>query len=193
MSNLMPKAGKSKRRKSERSPRDMQEISLGQTAAGEGYLRLRMRYDRGDLSIVGVKQVPGPLASSERLEEGYIYEITRGARRIHVEAIPDLGVERSFPPPEGMETRDLRGHHITELETYEFNVRIPQDEVSRRSLRSLQITLYQTAEIPETRSIEAGPLKKQFKQDLREIGNLKGIELDKLPDNVRQQMDRYLP
>lgn len=194
MSNLMPKAGKSKseRRKISRAENGPEQIALGNTAAREGYVRLRMRYDHGNLSVVGVKRVSGPLVSKERLEEGFVYEVTRGRRRIYTEALPDLGVERSFPPPEGEETAEVHGHHIVELDIYEFNVRVPANEFTTRSLRNLQVTLYETTEIPESLQMDARTLKTQFDKELREVSKLKGIDRNKLPNNVQQQLDESL-
>jgi hypothetical protein len=191
MSNLMPKEGKSKRRKSSRSMGEMEELALGRSVSGEGYVRLRICYDRGELSVVSAKRVDGPLVQPQRLEEGFVYEVRRGSQRISAESIPDLGVQRGFPPPEGEETKELQGHHITHLAAYEFNVRIPADEFTRRSLRNLQIALYETVEIPEVRQMDARPLDVQF-EDLRKVGQLKDIRMDELPDDVQKQMDDAL-
>jgi hypothetical protein len=111
---------------------------------------------------------------------------------ISAETIPDLGVQRGFPPPEGEETGELQGHHITELETYEFNVRIPADEFTRRSLRYLQIALYEIVEAPEMRQMDARPLDEQFGEEVRLVGQLKGVRMDALPDEVQKKLDEAL-
>jgi hypothetical protein len=166
-----------------------ERVALGRSISGEGYVRLRVRYDRGELSIVGAQEVDGPLVQPRRLREGFVYEVRHGSRRISAETIPDLGVQRSFPPPEGEETEEIQGHHITELETCEFNVRIPANEFSRRSLRYLRIVLCETVETPEVRRMDARPLDAQFERVLRSIGQLKGIRMGDLPEDVQRQVD----
>src|SRR5438093_8806583 len=73
-------------------------------ARGEGsagYVRFRMRVDDGKMSIVDSHLVDSALVMPRTLHGEYAYEVTDGARLLHADAIPDLGVVRSFSDPNG--------------------------------------------------------------------------------------------
>jgi len=56
-----------------------------------------------------------------------------GARTIQGGAVPDAGEKRSFPHPTSRNP-ELKGHHVTPLDTYEVNVRVPKEQVSVAAL-----------------------------------------------------------
>ncbi|WP_280151823.1 hypothetical protein [Piscinibacter sp. XHJ-5] len=142
------------------------------------YVRLRVRVEDGELSIVDSQIVEGPLAQSATFEGGYAYEVTDGDRLLHAGSIPDLGVVRSFAHPDG--TPEQMRHHTYSLSTYEFNARVPVDALKRASLSKTAVVLYRVKERPSTRAalappLFAAPLGEQRERAMREIGRVVGL------------------
>jgi hypothetical protein len=96
-----------------------------------------------------------------------------------LDSIPDLGVRRSFTNITGIndETRE----QITQLSTYEFDIRIPEKELKAETLPEIAINLYRTKEPSAKMTLGIKPLSIQFERDLREVARLKGIKAEKLP------------
>jgi hypothetical protein len=156
----------------------------------KGYLRLRILVSDGELSLSGITFVEGPLLETEELHPGLAYEVTLGSRRIAIGEIPDAGVWRSYPDPEGRPA--MQGHHITELVSYEIAVRVRVEALTASSLSRLLVTLYRwQAPVPSAR-VGPTPLKAQFKGRLREIGSLKGVRLERLPRATQTAVRRVL-
>src|SRR5262245_38436550 len=112
----------------------------------ERYVRLRVRVQDDELSIVDSHVVEGPLAQAAAFEGGHAYEVTDGDRLLHAGSIPDLGVFRSFPHPDG--TPEQQRHHTYELSTYEFNARVPANALTRTALPRIAVVLYRVKERP---------------------------------------------
>ena len=151
-----------------------------------GSVRLRLRIDRGRVSVVGARSVPGVAPLPERLEYGLAYEIMNGNRRVAVGSLPDVGTRRSFPDPEGRP--GLEGHHLAELERFEVNVRVPQKEFSAASLPRLRIMFYRMKGQPPATLITEAPLQQQFPEQLRPVAELPGIDLDALATPLRGEI-----
>jgi hypothetical protein len=139
----------------------------------EGYIRLRVRVENGKMSVVDSHDVEGPLIESEGVHAGYAYEVSVGSKRLHSGSIPDLSVVRSFPNPEG--PPEERGHHITELSTYDFHVRVPRKKISASMLPKTEIALYRVKEPAQAKPLGARLLSTTFERELREVSRLKGI------------------
>jgi hypothetical protein len=150
-----------------------QQAATTRAAPSETYIRLRVRVDQGHMTVVDSREVEGPLAEPTMLHGSYAYEVTLGPRRIHAESIPDLGVSRSFPNPQG--PPEQQGHHITEHASYEFNVRIPRTELSAATLSEAEIVLYRVKEPGQTPPLAVGSLSANLDRELREVARLRGI------------------
>lgn len=146
-------------------------------------VRLRLRIVRGQAAVIGVHVVPGELATPERLDYGLAYEVMNGERRIALGSIPDVGTRRSFPDPEGRP--GLQGHHIEELDSIEVNLRVPLREFSMAALPRLRVRLYRMKSQPPATPIKAEPLAEQFRDQLRPVAELRGIDLKLLPQNLQ--------
>lgn len=184
-----PQRGRTGREKTPRGSDD-QEAKRERAAPKKGresYVRLRLRVEGGDMAVVGIREVEGPLAQPEQLHGGLTYEVSVGDRRISVGSIPDVGVERSFPDPR----RPEEGHNITEVESYEVTVRIPTSELSRSALTRLEVALYRPKELTE-RPITQARMSDQFSRELREVARLKGLRREVLPSAIRRQLDRIV-
>ena len=113
--------------------------------AKEGYVRLRLRVTEGGrLTVVGAKAVEGELVEP-KLQGALAYEAALGPRRIAAGGIPDVGEQRSFPDPKAT-LPEMKGHHVTELASYEVNVRVPKGAVKAAELPKLEVALFRIKE-----------------------------------------------
>lgn len=151
----------------------------------EGYVRLRLRVQNGEVSVVGAKAVEGPLVES-KLQGALAYEVTLGDERLAAGAIPDAGEQRSFPDPKGAPGQE--GHYVTPLRSYEVNVRVPKAAVSVSALPKLEIALYRVKEELPVERPAAGPIGPQFERELSEVGRIKGIRAEKLAKPVADEV-----
>jgi hypothetical protein len=158
--------------------------------AKEGYVRLRVRVQNGELSVVGAKFVEGPLAPMETLPPGLTYEVTLGSRRVAAGAIPDAGWWRSFPDPLGRP--ELQGHHITEIPSYEIAVRVPAQELSMSILPKARITLYRWRGTGTAAPVAGRSLKTQLKGRVDTIATLNGIRLSRLSKEAQAELREAL-
>jgi hypothetical protein len=180
------KPAPSKAEASSGKPGKDQEGLAAEPANGPASVRLRLRIDRGNVTLVGAHAVPGEMPATERLDYGLAYEITNGTRRVAAGSIPDVGTKRSFPDPDGR--AGMQGHHLTPLESFEVNVRMPQREFSQAALPKLRIMLFrmkdQTAGIP----ITGAPIGAQYAEQLRPVAELRGIDFKQLPEGLQAQV-----
>jgi hypothetical protein len=181
----MPKGGYPEQ-EAPRPPRRTKPAGRGSKQAKEGYVRLRMLVQNGELSVAGAKFVEGPLAPMETLHPGLAYEVMLGARRVAAGAIPDAGVWRSFPDPLGRP--ELEGHHIAEVPSYEIAVRVPAQELSMSALPKLRITLYRWRGTGPAAPTAGRSLKAQLKGRVDTIATLKGIRLSRLSKEAQAEL-----
>ena len=162
----------------------LDQTGLVVAAAGDGpkSVRLRLRIVNGQVSVIGVRVVPGVLPPPERLDFGLAYEVKSGTRRVALGSIPDVGMRRSYPDPEGRP--GMQGHHLQELESIEVNLRLPQRDFSAATLGKLTVQLFRMKSQPPAAVINATPLVEQFRDYLRPVAELRGIDLQKLPPRL---------
>lgn len=161
----------------------------GRAAGGrEQYVRLRVRVTDGRLSIVESHLVDGPLGQATSFPTGNAYEVTMGDRLLHAGALPDLGVQRSFPNPKG--PADQRGHYVTERRVYEFMARIPADEVTPDTIGQIAVRLHRVKDETGVDRIGATPLVEQFERDMRPIAELVGLPESALPEAIEKRGGR---
>jgi hypothetical protein len=185
----MPKGGYPEQ-EPPRPPRRTKPAGRGAKPAKEGYVRLRVLVENGELSVAGAKFVEGPLAPAETLHPGLAYEVTLGARRVAAGGIVDAGQWRSFPDPLGRP--GLEGHHITEVPSYEIAVRVPAQELSISALPKARITLYRWRGTSPAAPVAGRSLKGQLKGRMETIATLKGIRLSRLPKKTQAEVKRAL-
>lgn len=157
-------------------------------APSEGYIRLELHAENGQLSVVSIHEVAGPMLLPNAVARGYAYEALIDNRRIGLGSIPDAGVNRAFanrdvPGPEGT-------HRFFPETGFNFFVRIPKTELSLDTLPRLAVGLFQVEEAPEHLSLE--PLPKHPGVHTNEIGRLDGIRLEVLPEALRTDIERIL-
>jgi hypothetical protein len=154
-----------------------------------GYVRVKVRLEKGQLSVIDLKQVPGPLAMPSGITRSYVYEVLLDEQQIALGSLPDLGVRRSFanrdvPGPEGK-------HHFAKLSTLEFFVRIPKGYVSTANLPKLNLVLHDVQDAPH-RLTSLTPLQKQAGVRAVEVARLAGIRLEQLSPTVRPHLEEIL-
>ena len=158
--------------------------------SGEGYVRLRIRVgEDGGTSIMDSHFVKSALAQPSAIYGNFVYEVTEGEKRLHLDSIPDLGVFRSFVNPDG--PLEERQHHIYELKTYEFDVRVPARELAAAALPKVAITLYRVKEARPAMPAGIQPLHVQYQRELREVARLDGIPARILPDGLRKLRGKH--
>lgn len=174
-----------------REPPDQQPPRQAERS-GERYLRLRVRVDDGQLSIVDSQLVDGPLAQATEFQGTFAYEVTYGGRLLHAGSIPDLGTVRSFAHPNG--TLEQRRHHTYELSSYEFDARVSVTQLRGVELSGVSVALYRVKQparpdAPPTR-LSAESLAVQREQNLREIGRVVGLPASVLSAELRPEPER---
>lgn len=159
------------------------------SAPSEGYVRVQIHVENGQLSVTGVKEVAGPLVLPATVARGYAYEVLVADQQIALGSIPDAGVHRSFA------NRDIPGpqgkHHIVELPAFDFFARIPKTHFSAAILPRLTVVLHRVSEAPD-RLAPAASLHVQAGVVTSEVGRLSGIKLDQLSWTVRPQIEEIL-
>jgi hypothetical protein len=187
---LKPKAARPSARSraaQPRGPEGYKDQIAGRRAsrAGKGYVRLRVHVgENGETSIVDSHFVAGDLVQPSALQGQFAYEVTEGQTRLHLDSIPDLGVFRSFVNPDG--PLEERQHHMYELKSYDFDVRVPVDELAAASLSKVAIKLYRMKEARTAMPAGHQPLDVQYQRELREVTRVEGIPIKALPEAVQK-------
>jgi hypothetical protein len=153
-----------------------------------GYIRLRIRAEGTSLSVVGAKEVEGPLVTSDQVGSGLVYEVTSGGRPLAHEWLPDADAQRSFTNIDRPEAE--QGHHFAPPSFFEFTVRIPRDELTEKTLPSLEIVLHRL-DSPLEGPLTAAPVTKQHGTAVT-VARLHGIALESLEPSVRAELARIL-
>ena len=158
-------------------------------ASGEGYARIEMHSENGVLSVVGVHEVPGPLAIPSTVANGLAYEAMLGDQQIGLGSVLDAGLSRSFanadvPGPEGK-------HRFTQRTSFNFFVRVPKAQMTIAAMPNLHITLHRVANAPD-RLVPGVSLASQPGLDVTEVSRMPGIALERLAPTVRPQLEKML-
>jgi len=159
-------------------------------AQGEQYIRLRIRVNNGRLSVIDSHLVDGPLGQGGGFPGTNAYEVTLGDRLLHAGALPDLGVQRSFPNPKG--PRQQRSHYLTERNIFEFMARLPASEVNSETIGKIAVRLLRVKEAASVQRLDA-PLGTQLERETRPIAELVGLPESVLPDAIEKRGGRTPP
>jgi hypothetical protein len=149
-----------------------------------------VRVEGDELTPVGGKVVSGPLVQSDMLHPGMVYEVLKAGRRVTFGQVPDAGVWRSFPDPEGRPA--MQGHHITELSSYEIAVRIPLEELAPADFGRLRIVLHRWRGVAPVALTDTGPLAKVLGTRLKEVASVRSLRLDTFPRELQAEIRRAM-
>ncbi len=155
----------------------------------EQYVRLRLRVEQDEVTVVGIHMVDGPLQLPERLYAGLAYEVVRDKKRIGLGTLPDVGMRRGFANPEG--EGEQRGHAIFQSPSYEFTARIPRTEFSNWALPRININVYRVKGEAPSLPVQPTLLSTQF-ETLRPIAQLNGIRRATLSNELIEQLDQSI-
>jgi hypothetical protein len=153
------------------------------------YVRLRLHFEGGHLSIVGAREVPGPLSVPDYIGTGLAYEVVAEGRRIGLGSLPDANSRRAFTNIDQKEA--ALGHNPTEVDSYDFDVRVSRSELSPERIPQTQIHLHQIAAAP---SVPLGPepLRAQLPDVVNTIASLSTIDLAHMEPTARADLARIL-
>jgi len=168
-----------------------QEPKVGQVglSSADGYVRMEVHVEDGRLSIIGVKQVPGPLAMPSAVIRGYAYEVLLNEQQVALGSVPDVGVRRAFA---NLDVEGPQGkHYFIDIPAFDFFVRIPKGNISATTLPLLNIVLHKVEDAPD-RLTSLSALQKQPGVKAVEVGRLAGIKLEELPSAVRPHLEQIL-
>jgi hypothetical protein len=152
----------------------------GRTA--EQYIRIRVRVHNDRLTVLDSHLVGGPLAMPKQFSGSNAYEVTLNGRLLHAEALPDLGIQRSFANLSG--PKEQHGHYITERPIFDFMVRVPAKEVTAETIGKMTVRLYRLKEEVRTARLDTATLADQFEREVREVAELVGLPKSVLPEAI---------
>jgi hypothetical protein len=160
--------------------------------AGESYLRLRVRVENGNMSVVDARRVEGPLTQPSAVHGNYVAELLHNGEPVAVESIPELGERRSYFDP-ARELVEGGSHGSWEISTAEFALRIPSDAISSKSLSKADIALYQVKDSSQPLRTRAdASLRDDYHSEVREVARLKGVDLSNLSKAAQASVKRVL-
>lgn len=181
--NFMPPFTPEKRRKRKEAEiiYEDQVAKPTRKLANESYVVLRMRVQNGAMSVIGSKKVDGVLLTNENpVQGGLTYEASIANARLAIGSVADYGESRSYPRPGEHE------HHITTLPSFDFNVKLPGENVALKDLPILKVSLYRFKELVPDIKLTQLSLEKQFDKEVRVVAELNGIQLAGLDKDVRE-------
>jgi|GEM_PF-2805935 len=168
-----------------------QEPKAGQVGVGsaDGYIRMEVHVEDGRLSVIGVKQVAGPLGMPSAVTRGYAYEVLLDGQQVALGSVPDVGVRRAFA------NSDVQGpqgkHYFINVPAFDFYARVPKGYFLTANLPKLNIVLHQVQDAPD-RLTSLSPLETQPGVKTVEAGRLAGIQLAQVSATVRPQFEQIL-
>ena len=158
----------------------------------ESYLRLRVRVENGNMSIVDARQVEGPLIQSSIIQNGYVAELLHNGNPVAVEAIADLGERRPYFDP-GRALVEGAAHGSFDVPTAEFALRIPSGAMLFKNLPKAEIALYQIKDSSQPLRTRAGAsLRTDYQSEVREVARLKGVNMTNLSKAAQASVKRVL-
>ena len=160
----------------------------GERGGEQQYVRLRVRVRGDQLSVVDSQLVDGPLGQVTGFAGSNAYEVTLDDRLLHAGPLPDLGVQRSFPNPDGPQLQ--QGHFVTERDVFEFTARVPAEALTRETIGRVRLTLHRLTEAAHAPRLGDEPLASQFEREVRPIAELTGLPESALPAAIEERGDR---
>lgn len=153
---------------------------------GPGYFRIRMSMVDGEMTARGAKFVKGPLHEEESVSPGLTYDAKIGQKRVAFGDVPDPIEWRSHPDPSAKGER--AGHHVTELSSYDFTVRIPSDQVTEEAIEDLRVTLYRWRGQGPGEHISISELSRQPKVAVEKLGAMSGLQIADAPVTLKKEL-----
>jgi hypothetical protein len=156
---------------------------------GEGYVRLVVGVEEGNMRVIDGSVVEGPLVEENLTGQMAYQAIVRG-RRIGAEAFSDLAVEHAYAPPDD----ESGGHSVGEIASYQFVVRIPRSEITLDDLSELEIELVRpTTDLlsqvsPRSSETFDAAAATAGVESPSVVARVEGVNLDELPERAGQAL-----
>ena len=151
----------------------------------EQYVRLRIRVRGDQMSVIDSHLVDGPLARPTTLAGGNAYEVALGDRLLHADALPDLGIQRSFVAPDAK--GEKCAHHITQREVFEFTARVPAEALTSDTIGDIAVRVHRLKDEVRTDHLRDQRLGVQFERQVRPVLEMRGLPSSVLPDEIRRR------
>jgi hypothetical protein len=162
-----------------------QKARAVRSAVDDSYVVLRMRVQNGEMTVIGSKKVDGPLANYDDIvQSGLTYEATLENARLAIGSVADFGERRSYPRPGEHE------HNITNVPSFDFNLKIPSSRIVAKDLPKLKISLYRFKEPLIQPKLGMAPLDQQFEREARIVAELNGINVADLSADVKSTIKK---
>jgi hypothetical protein len=155
-------------------------------AAGEQYIRLRVRMHGDRLTVLDSHLVDGPLGQAQGFSAAHVYELTLGDRLLHAGELPDLGLQRSFVNPDNPKA----GHFITERPITEFTARVAAHEVTPETVHRITLRVHRVKAEARDGQLGAAPLAARFPREIRPVAELVGLPESALPHTIEARGGR---
>lgn len=180
-------------------PRDERGVSqasdFAATSHGEGYLRLVMEVSGGGMQVRDASVNDGPLMEPDLTGEMAYEAVVRG-RRVGAGGLRDLSRRHAYAPPEA----DTAAHRVSEVDEYEFVVRIPRSDITLDELPELVVELSRpeaTTELAEETAAMPGALFADAavaagREPPTVVARLEGLALHELPGTAAEQLRQRL-
>lgn len=153
---------------------------------GLGYFRIRLSMIDGVMTARSAKFVEGPLLEEESVSPGITYDAKIGQKRVAFGDVPDPTEWRSHPDPSAKGER--AGHHVTELSSYDFTVRIPSDQVTEKTIEDLRVTLYRWRGKGPGEHISISELSREPKSAVETLGAMSGMQIADAPAPLKKEL-----
>lgn len=157
----------------------------------EGYIRLQLRVENGEIWIIGVRAVESSLLQEESVHGGELgYEIRLADQRLALGSIPDFGEMRGFPPPHP--TEDMHGHQIIKQLENKFTVRILRKHFTEDNAKRLEISVFRIKGDVDFKCLSPDKSVLVQSDNLRNIAHLKGVTEKYTTKEALNQIDTIM-
>jgi hypothetical protein len=161
---------------------DMQHPVSARRGTDGSYVRLTVHVEDGTLTVTDAREIEGPLVQPSVVPPGLVHEVRLGGRRVALGADPDAGVNRSFS---NIGSPGPREHHLYQLPSYDFFVRVPRDQLAGVDLSQLTIDAVQL-ESTIDEPLDDQPLTDQAALRVTPVASLRGLRVAELPEPVQR-------
>ncbi len=156
----------------------------------EGFVRLRLRVEDGEMSIIGAHSVEGPLLQEESVYGEFGFEMRVEDRRLALGSITDAGEIRGFPPP--YPTEDMHGHHVNEQPVHEFAVRIPRQHFTDDNFNRMEISVFRVKGDVDFKGLSSEKSVLVQSDNIRNIARITGITEKNTTKEMLKQINSVL-
>lgn len=170
-------------------PKDAGASRSASEEPGQGYVRMRVRVRDGELRVLDARLVDGPLTQASSFPGHNLYEVTLDGRLLHAGALPDLGIQRSFPDPDAKEGPRV-GHHFADRTAFEFTARVPAGDVTTENVARVELTLHRIKGEARAERLGTEPLTEQFSREVRPVARLRGLPESVVPEALVREGKR---